>query len=83
MSDDLLLPLDLPTPAGVPPLVVGLDDERALDPSLVGAKAANLARAAAAGMHVVPGEVLTTSATGAMGVGRHSWSVRRRNRPPS
>ena len=67
MSDDLLLPLDVPTPAGVPPLVVGLDDERALDPSLVGAKAANLARAAAAGMHVVPGEVLTTTATGAMG----------------
>ncbi len=65
MSDDLLLPLDVPTPAGTPPLVVGLDDERALDPSLVGAKAANLACAAVAGMHVVPGEVLTTSATSA------------------
>ena len=70
MSDDLLLPLDVPTPAAAPPLVVSLDDERALNPALVGAKAANLARAAAAGMHVVPGEVLTTiamSATGAAG----------------
>lgn len=42
--------------------LVALDDERALDPSLVGAKAAALARAATAGLPVLPGFVLSTSA---------------------
>jgi pyruvate,water dikinase len=46
------------------PLVVGLDDARAADPALVGAKAANLARCAAAGLPVLPGVVVTTAATG-------------------
>ncbi|PLS75480.1 MAG: hypothetical protein CYG61_07075 [Actinobacteria bacterium] len=47
--------------------VVDLHDRRALDPALVGAKAAALARAAVHGLPVLPGFVLTTSATGAMG----------------
>ena len=41
-----------------------LDDPAALDPSLVGAKAANLARLAATGLPVLPGFVITTAATG-------------------
>ncbi len=40
--------------------LVGLDDARALDPGLSGAKAANLARAAVGGMPVLPGFALTT-----------------------
>ena len=42
------------------PDVVGLDDPRALDPELAGAKATNLARAAVGGMPVLPGFALTT-----------------------
>ena len=42
------------------PDLVGLDDPRALDPELAGAKAANLARAAVGGMPVLPGFALTT-----------------------
>ena len=45
------------------PSVVTLDDPAALDASLVGAKAANLARARAAGLPVLPGVVLTTAWT--------------------
>lgn len=45
------------------PLVLGLRDPRAVDASLVGAKAANLARCAAAGLPVLPGLVVTTAAT--------------------
>ncbi|MEO7836858.1 MAG: PEP/pyruvate-binding domain-containing protein [Acidimicrobiales bacterium] len=44
--------------------VVDLHDRRALDPALVGAKAAALARAAVHGLPVLPGFVLTTRATG-------------------
>ncbi len=43
------------------PTVVALDDPRAVDPALVGAKAANLARAHVAGLPALPGVVLTTS----------------------
>jgi pyruvate,water dikinase len=43
------------------PPVVELDDPRAADPALVGAKAANLARARAAGLPALSGVVLTTS----------------------
>jgi len=43
------------------PSVVALDDPRAVDPALVGAKAANLARARSAGLPALPGVVLTTS----------------------
>ncbi|MGZ8741410.1 MAG: PEP/pyruvate-binding domain-containing protein [Nocardioides sp.] len=42
-------------------LVLGLDDARALDPALVGAKAACLARARDAGLPVVDGFVITTA----------------------
>ncbi len=42
------------------PDLVTLDDPRALDPELAGAKAANLARAAVGGMPVLPGFALTT-----------------------
>lgn len=45
------------------PAVVDLGDPRATDPRLVGAKAAALARATAAGLPVLPGFVLTTVAT--------------------
>jgi pyruvate,water dikinase len=49
-----------PTAAG--PAVVALDDPAALDPARAGAKAANLARAAVAGLPVVDGVVLTAAA---------------------
>ncbi|MFZ9629390.1 MAG: PEP/pyruvate-binding domain-containing protein, partial [Ilumatobacteraceae bacterium] len=49
--------------AAAPPLVVALDDPRALDAELVGAKAANLARLASIGLPVLPGFVVTTAAT--------------------
>ena len=55
----------MPAAAGrvpAPPLV-RLDDPRATAASLVGAKAAALARATAAGLPVLPGFVVTTSAT--------------------
>jgi rifampicin phosphotransferase len=45
------------------PLVVDLADPRAVDVALVGAKAANLARCASAGLPVLPGVVVTTVAT--------------------
>ncbi|HEX6230637.1 MAG TPA: PEP/pyruvate-binding domain-containing protein, partial [Actinomycetota bacterium] len=45
---------------GAVPSVVGLDELRATDPDLVGSKAAALARAASAGLPVLPGFVLTT-----------------------
>lgn len=43
------------------PLVVRLDEPTARDVSLTGAKAANLARAAGAGLATLPGVVLTTA----------------------
>ena len=52
--------LERPTPADA---VVSLHDRRALDPDLVGAKAASLARAAFHGLPVLPGFVLTTRVT--------------------
>lgn len=48
----------------MPPLVLDLADPAATDPGLSGAKAANLARARAAGFPIVPGVVLTTHAVG-------------------
>ncbi|MGV3760181.1 MAG: PEP/pyruvate-binding domain-containing protein, partial [Actinomycetota bacterium] len=44
-----------------PSSVLWLDDERAVDPALVGAKAANLALAARHGLPTLPGFVLTTA----------------------
>ncbi|WP_235826569.1 PEP/pyruvate-binding domain-containing protein, partial [Candidatus Frankia alpina] len=49
------------------PLVVQLDEPAASDTALVGAKAANLAVAARAGLPVIPGFVVTTAATGQPG----------------
>jgi phosphoenolpyruvate synthase/pyruvate phosphate dikinase len=43
--------------------IVWLHERAALDATLTGAKAANLARAAARGLPVLPGFVLTTAAT--------------------
>lgn len=56
---------DCPHPDGTAPdsgmpLLVGLDDEQALDPRLTGGKAAALARARRAGVTTLPGAVLTT-----------------------
>lgn len=48
----------------LPPLVMGLGDKRALDTSIVGAKAANLARARQAGFTVLDGFVVTIEGTG-------------------
>src|SRR5689334_15280157 len=50
---------------GMPPLI-SLDDDAALDPSLVGVKAANLARARRAGLPVLPGVVVPIEAAGAV-----------------
>lgn len=52
-------------PAGVeaPPLVIDLDDDRALDPSTAGGKGAALARARRAGVHTLPAVVVTTAAS--------------------
>ncbi|HEX2065067.1 MAG TPA: hypothetical protein VHE80_11670, partial [Acidimicrobiales bacterium] len=44
--------------------IYGLDDERALDPMVAGAKAANLARALRAGLPVLPGFVITGATSG-------------------
>ncbi|HVE45911.1 MAG TPA: PEP/pyruvate-binding domain-containing protein [Acidimicrobiales bacterium] len=52
--------LERPTTADA---VVDLHDHRSLDPALVGAKAASLARAALRNLPVLPGFVLTTRAT--------------------
>jgi rifampicin phosphotransferase len=43
------------------PMIVGLDDPDSLEVERVGGKAANLARAAAAGLETLPGVVLTTA----------------------
>jgi pyruvate,water dikinase len=45
---------------GPGPIVLDLSDERCCDPDTAGAKAANLARAAVAGLPVLPGFALTT-----------------------
>ncbi|MDQ3956957.1 MAG: PEP-utilizing enzyme [Actinomycetota bacterium] len=47
----------------LPPFVLGLADKRALDPSVAGAKAANLARARQGGFTVLDGFVLTIDGT--------------------
>lgn len=49
------------------PAVLALDDPRALAPERAGAKAAALAAAARAGLPVLPGMVVTTSATPPLG----------------
>lgn len=65
--------MDTTRPEGAPPLV-SLDDVAAADPALAGAKAANLARARAAGLPTVPGVVLTTAWSPAdRGVLRAAW----------
>lgn len=48
---------------GLPPLVLGLSDKRALDPDIAGAKAANLARAMQGGFTVLDGFVVTLEGT--------------------
>ena len=60
--------------------VVTLDDPMAADPAVAGAKAANLARCAAATLRVLPGFVLTTEGTrlglddpGVRAALRHRW----------
>lgn len=53
--------MEMVPPALRPPDLVDLADDRATDGSLVGAKAANLARARRAGLPVLPGVVLTTA----------------------
>lgn len=52
-----------------PPLVVPLDDPQATDVSLTGGKAAALARATTAGLHPLPGVVLTTALSTAVDAG--------------
>lgn len=64
----------------VGPPVVFLDDPRAASAPLVGAKAAALARATAAGLPVLPGFVITTAATEGWGTapeGGESEELRR------
>ena len=57
------------------PVVVPLDDPRAVAPELAGAKAAALAVAARAGLPVLPGIVVTTAATRPLGDElRAAWS---------
>lgn len=51
------------------PYLVALDDPRALDPTLVGGKAASLARGAVEGLRTLPGVVLTTAACEAIDAG--------------
>jgi pyruvate,water dikinase len=61
---------------GLHPPIVWLDGEDALDPRVTGAKAANLARAAARGLPVLPGFVVTTDATDDERLGvalEHAW----------
>ena len=63
-----MLPLLRPSPEpaladDIRPLIVALDDERARDARLAGAKAANLARAATRALPVLPGFAITTEAT--------------------
>lgn len=53
--------MDMITTQGPAPAVVGLDEPLAVDRALTGAKAANLAEAALAGLPVLPGAVLTTA----------------------
>lgn len=57
--DDAPQTIDL----GLPPLVLGLGDKRALDPDIAGAKAANLARALQGGFTVLDGFVVTVEGT--------------------
>lgn len=53
--------MDVPVATDDRPLLVRLDEPAACDVSLTGAKAANLARAAVAGLATLPGAVLTTA----------------------
>ncbi len=52
------------------PVVVDLDSPTALDPTLVGAKAANLAKARSASLPTLPGFVLTTAGSASSPDGR-------------
>jgi pyruvate,water dikinase len=58
---DLAWPSPVGTDASCAGPLIGLTDAAALDPRTAGAKAANLARAARAGMPIIPGFVLTTA----------------------
>jgi rifampicin phosphotransferase len=56
-------------PGAERPLVVDLGDATALAPALVGGKAAALSRAAAGGLRILPGAVLTTAFCAAVDAG--------------
>jgi phosphoenolpyruvate synthase/pyruvate phosphate dikinase len=58
-----------PSVEAIPPLVVDLGDEAALDVGLTGGKAAALSRAAAAGLATLPGVVLSTAFSDAVDAG--------------
>jgi pyruvate,water dikinase len=60
---------------GAPGTVVTLDSPAALDPEVVGAKAASLARSLRAGLPVLPGWVLTTGALGPPAAGERELPV--------
>src|SRR6266508_1305747 len=60
---------------GVVMWTLRLDDPRALDAAVAGVKAANLARAAAAGLPVLPGFVLTTTAGATLEAGTASGEL--------
>lgn len=75
MSADVAISSGGTTVSPVAP-VVSLDDPTAVDPAVTGAKAANLARAASAGLPVLPGFALTTGASPAEALDqlRAAWS---------
>ena len=59
-SPTATMPSRAPTASSGTPAVVGLHETEALDVALTGAKAANLARSARAGLRVIDGFVITT-----------------------
>jgi phosphohistidine swiveling domain-containing protein len=63
------------TKGGIVMWTLRLDDPRALDAAVAGVKAANLARAAAAGLPVLPGFVLTTAAGATLEAGTASGEL--------
>src|SRR5215211_1054922 len=68
MTDLGLCPTPL-QPEDPSPVVVDLDDVLARDPAVTGAKAAALARARAHGLSALPGFILTTAGSHAVGDG--------------
>ncbi len=65
----MAVPRAAPVGARTRPFVVDLHDEAALDPTLVGGKAASLAQAAVRAIPMLPGVVLTTAFSDAMDAG--------------